>query len=407
MKKAYEHALLWFGAGLSIAEILTGMSLAPLGFGKGMAAIVIGHVIGCLLLFLAGVIGSSTRKSAMESVRSSFGKRGSLLFSTLNIIQLAGWTAIMIYDGALAAQGVFPLSNAIYCLIIGGLILVWIGIGLQNLGRLNTLAISSLLILTVVLSVVVLRSPVPVAAQGEMLSFGAGIELSIAMPLSWLPLISDYTKEADSPIQASAISALCYGLISIWMYAIGLGASIFTGQYAIDQIIVKAGLGLIGLLIIVFSTVTTTFLDAYSAGVSANAISSKLDVRKSALVIGLLGMICAICFPITDITGFLYLIGSVFAPMIAIQITDFFLLKTDVSNQAFSWKNLILWLIGFIVYRIFMQVDSPLGSTIPAMAIIIVLCLAVSKVPAFKPAAVTDAPASNAEDEETILSDSR
>ena len=130
MKKSYEHALLWFGAGLSIAEILTGMSLAPLGFDRGMAAILLGHLVGCFLLFLAGVIGGSQHKSAMESVRSSFGSKGSLLFSFLNIVQLAGWTAIMIYDGALAAQGIFPVSNAVYCLIIGGLILLWIAIGL-------------------------------------------------------------------------------------------------------------------------------------------------------------------------------------------------------------------------------------------------------------------------------------
>lgn len=388
MKKSYEHALLWFGAGLSIAEILTGMSLAPLGFGRGMAAILLGHLVGCFLLFLAGVIGGSRRKSAMESVRSSFGSKGSLLFSFLNIVQLAGWTAIMIYDGALAAQGIFPVSNAVYCLIIGGLILLWIAIGLQNLGKLNTVAITALLLLTVVLSFVIARNPAPEISAGEVLSFGAGVELSIAMPLSWLPLISDYTQEADHPVKASAVSAISYGLISIWMYAIGLAAAVFTGQYDIDQIILKAGLGVIGLIIIVFSTVTTTFLDAYSAGVSANAMTSKLDVKKSALLVGVTGMVCAICFPITDITDFLYLIGSVFAPMIAIQIADFFILKTDVSKESFCWKNLILWLIGFIAYRVLMHVDTPLGSTIPDMALTIVLCLAFAKV--WKPQPDTD-----------------
>lgn len=380
MKKSYEHALLWFGAGLSIAEILTGMSLAPLGFGRGMAAILLGHLVGCFLLFLAGVIGGSQHKSAMESVRSSFGSKGSLLFSFLNIVQLAGWTAIMIYDGALAAQGIFPVSNAVYCLIIGGLILLWIAIGLQNLGKLNTIAISALLLLTIVLSFVIARNPAPEISANEVMSFGAGIELSIAMPLSWLPLISDYTQEADHPVKASAISAISYGLISIWMYAIGLGTAVFTGQYDIDQIILKAGLGVIGLVIIVFSTVTTTFLDAYSAGVSANAMTTRLDVKKSALLVGAAGMVCAICFPITDITDFLYLIGSVFAPMIAIQIADFFLLKTDRSKENFCWKNLILWLTGFIAYRILMHVDTPLGSTIPDMALTIVLCLAFAKV---------------------------
>ena len=45
-------------------------------------------------------------------------------------------------------------------------------------------------------------------------------------------------------------------------------------------------------------------------------------------------LIAAIVYPMDNITDFLYLIGSVFAPMIAIQIADFFLLKLDKSNQA-------------------------------------------------------------------------
>src|SRR5699024_973883 len=101
----FENGLIWFGAGVSIAEILTGTYLAPLGFGKGMAAILLGHLIGCAMLFLAGLIGGKARKSSMETVKMSFGQKGSLLFSVLNVLQLVGWTAIMIYDGALAANG--------------------------------------------------------------------------------------------------------------------------------------------------------------------------------------------------------------------------------------------------------------------------------------------------------------
>ena len=62
------NSLIWFGAGVSIAEILTGTYLAPLGFGKGLAAIVLGHVIGCALLFMAGLIGGYTRRSSMEAL---------------------------------------------------------------------------------------------------------------------------------------------------------------------------------------------------------------------------------------------------------------------------------------------------------------------------------------------------
>ena len=120
----FDNGLIWFGAGVSIAEILTGTYLAPLGMSKGLAAIVIGHIIGCIMLFLAGVIGGRERLSAMESVKLSFGQKGGLLFSILNVLQLVGWTAIMIYDGALAADGVMAAGQWIWCLVIGGLILL-------------------------------------------------------------------------------------------------------------------------------------------------------------------------------------------------------------------------------------------------------------------------------------------
>lgn len=106
----------------------------------------------------------------------------------------------------------------------------------------------------------------------EGMTFGAAVELSVAMPLSWLPLISDYTREAAKPVKATAVSAIVYGIVSCWMYTIGMGAAIFTGEGNIASIMVKAGLGIAGLLIIIFSTVTTTFLDAYSAGVSSESI---------------------------------------------------------------------------------------------------------------------------------------
>ena len=131
MKKTstFQNGLIWFGAGVSIAEILTGTYFAPLGMGKGILAIVVGHVIGCALFFFAGLIGGRTGLSAMETVKLSFGKKGGLLFAFLNVLQLVGWTAIMIYDGALATNGIFDTGAWVWCLVIGALILVWILIG--------------------------------------------------------------------------------------------------------------------------------------------------------------------------------------------------------------------------------------------------------------------------------------
>ena len=376
----FENGLIWFGAAVSIAEILTGTYFAPLGFTKGILAILLGHIIGCAMLFFAGLIGGKVRKSAMETAKMSFGSKGALLFSVLNIIQLVGWTAIMIYDGALAVNGIFDIGNWIWCIIIGALIILWILIGIKNLGKVNTVAMAALFILTIVLSFVIFGKGTMQNIGGEGMTFGAAVELSVAMPLSWLPLISDYTREAKKPVKATAVSAVTYGVVSCWMYIIGMGAAIFTGESDIAQIMVKAGLGIAGLLIIVFSTVTTTFLDAYSAGVSSESLSSKISGKWVAVAVTVIGAVGAIFLPLTDITDFLYFIGSVFAPMIAIQIADFFILKQNKETSAFSIQNLIIWLIGFVIYRLLMHVDIVVGNTLPDMLITIVICVAVSKI---------------------------
>ena len=377
----FENGLIWFGAGVSLAEILTGTAFAPLGFQKGILAIIIGHIIGCTMLFLAGVIGGKTRRSAMETVKMSFGQNGGVFFSFLNVLQLVGWTAIMIYDGALAADGVLNTGRWVWCLVIGALIIVWILVGITNLGKINTIAMAALFILTLVLCKVIFFSGVAGNVDtSEAMSFGAAVELAVAMPLSWLPLISDYTREAEEPVKATAVSAVVYGIISCWMYVIGMGAAIYTGEYDIAQIMVKAGLGIAGLLIIVFSTVTTTFLDAYSAGISAESVFSKLNGKYAAVAVTVIGTVGAIVYPMDNITDFLYLIGSVFAPMIAILIADFFILKrADSLSDAIDVTNIVIWIVGFVLYRYLMGVDIPVGNTLPDMAVTIVICVIIRK----------------------------
>lgn len=393
-----QNSLIWFGAAVSLAEILTGTYFAPLGMAKGCAAIVLGHAIGCMLLFFAGCIGGKTGRSAMETVKMSFGRRGGLLFAVLNILQLAGWTSIMIYDGAAACNGVFPAGRWVWCMVIGALIVLWILIGVTNLGWVNQVTMAALFFLTLVLCRLIFSGGAPVAGgTARAMSFGAAVELAVAMPLSWLPLISDYTRQAEKPVAATLGSVVTYGLVSCWMYIIGMGAAVYTGENDIAVIMVKAGLGAAALGILILSTVTTTFLDAYSAGVSGESLSGRIDARKAGVAVTVLGAVAAILFPMDNITGFLYLIGSVFAPMIAIQIADFFLLGKAPCSSAFHWGNLLLWAVGFCLYRLLMRVDTPLGSTLPDMAITAAICLAAAKL---APKVKTEA--ANIEDESGI-----
>ncbi len=372
-----SNSMIWFGAAVSIAEIFTGTLIAPLGFQNGLLAILLGHLIGCSLLLLAGWIGGQTGLNAMETVKRCFGKKGGLLFCILNVLQLIGWTVIMIRSGADAAVTILPsFAPVIFIFLIGILIVVWLLVGISRLEKLGTVAAILLFILCLVLSAVLFTKNSSVLPNSSM-SFGAAVELSAIMPISWLPLISDYTSTAQKPKTASVMSCISYFLSSSWMYLIGLQAVLVTGESSVERVMLQAGMGIFSLLVIILSTVTTTFMDAYSAGVSFVSISSRWSGKIYAIFICVLATGIAVFFPLERYEDFLYLIGSVFAPMSAVLIVDHFASRRERKPENFRFANLLLWVLGFIGYRILLGMDTPIGSTLPAMIGTAVLALIV------------------------------
>lgn len=320
----------------------------------------------------------------METVRIGFGRQGASGFALANVLQLIGWTTVMIITGAAATNAILPWGTAVWSLVIGVLIILWLVLGYSNLTRLNLVAVALLFCLTIWLSFIIFDPSSAVAGalqltEDQGLSFGAAVELAAAMPLSWLPLVSDYTRTAKRPVAATVVSTLTYTIVSIWMYIIGLGSAIYAGETDIAAVMLKTGLGLWPLLIIIFATVTTTYLDAFSAGVSFVSIFPKLSEKTTAISLTVLGIVLAILVPMTEYENFLFLIGSVFTPMIAILFTQYFLLKQDASGRKFYLPNLILWLVGFVLYRNVMTYETPLGTTFPVMIVIAVLTYIVGR----------------------------
>lgn len=378
----FNHSLIWFGAAISIAEILTGALLAPLGFAQALAAIVLGHLIGGVFMYLAGLIGARTGLSAMETVKGAFGARGGLLFAALNVLQLVGWTAVMIHSGAAAAASLFPADPRAWCAMIAALIGIWVALGVGGALRLNVVTMAALFVLSALLCQVVFSGGgVGTPPQGGM-TFGTGVELSVVMPLSWLPLISDYTRHAARrPRAVTFAGAAVYGLASCWMYVIGLGAAILTGESDVARILAVAGFGGAALLIVLGSTVTTTFLDVYSAGVAATSIVPKLNERKVAALVCLAGAALAAFTPVTHYESFLYFISSVFAPMAAVLVVDYFVFASPGATRRFNFANLTTWAVGFVLYRVLLarSIETPVGLTVPVMAVTAALALVVGR----------------------------
>jgi len=372
----FSQMLLWFGAAVSIAEILTGALLAPLGLERGMGAILAGHVIGAALLLPAGLIGAHSGLSAARSVRISFGRYGSYVFSILNLVQLLGWTAIMIVSGAKAMDGITGelwgfRNEAAGCAVIGILIALWVLMGIKNLARVNVVVVTMLFGLSLVLGFAVLGQT-GAGAAGEPISFGAAVELNVAMSLSWMPLISDYTRRLRYPFRGTAVSVLSYFIGSVLMFAIGLGASLFAGTSDIARILLAAGLGLAALLIVLFSTVTTTFLDVYSAGVSAANLNERLNEKTVAVLVCALGTVLAASVSMEQYENFLFFIGSVFAPLFSILFVDYWLFgRREIDpGRLLDLKNALLWAAGFVLYRLLLPYDTPVGITLPVMLLV-------------------------------------
>ncbi|WP_236966795.1 putative hydroxymethylpyrimidine transporter CytX [Mannheimia varigena] len=349
-----------------------------------MLAIVLGHLLGGILFFAAGFIGAKTGKNAMQTVQISFGK-GSVFFSLANVLQLVGWTAIMIYTGAEISNALSLVlwefsAFSLWAILLGVLIILWLFTGSNQVGKFKLATLIAMFVLTLWLSVKVLNGQPSSTVSGEM-PFSTAVELATIMPLSWLPLVSDYTSKAKKLFAATFTASVGYLLTSAWVYALGLGMVLFTGQSEIAPMLLLTGMSLVGIVVMILSTVTTTFLDAYSAGVSASNISAKLKETPTAIAVTLIGTLLALSLPVTQYENFLLLIGSVFAPMIAVQIADFFVLKRTELQAKIDWSACGLWLTGFVLYHAlsYSQVHLPLGLTIPVMLVIFVATIFVRK----------------------------
>jgi len=374
----WTFLFLWFGAAVSTAEILTGGLIAPLGFKMGIIVILLGHLLGTGILVLGGIIGTREKVPSMTSTNISFGVYSTYLFSILNILQLLGWTAIMIRVAAnsvnLITQSLWSFNNVIVCiLLIGILTMLWLYFGNKGMKKLNVTAVSLLFLLTLVLGTIIFKDKtLLLKASTGSLSFGTALEFSIVMPLSWLPLIADYTRFAKSEKGGAYGSFIGYFLGSSWMFIIGLGATIVSNNSDPSAIMLAVNLGVAALGIVVLSTVTTTFLDVYSAGVSFLNIMPKFSEKKIGVVMTIIGTLAAIILPIENYEGFLYAIGSVFAPLFAILITDYFIIKKNIkvkSNVLVNWGAIIVWIIGIVLYYGFVKLDLILGATVPVMII--------------------------------------
>ncbi len=391
-----DYFLLWGGVAISLAEIWAGGFLAPMGLWMGFCAILLGHIIGNTFMSLGGIIGSEYGIMSMIAVRPSFGIRGSSLAAILNIIQLIGWHAIMLIIGGRAGAmlgesvgGIFA-SSQFWIVIIGIGTLFWaLSTGNSVWKILQTIAVIALLVIIILMTWVSFKDlrleTWGMGMKNSNMPFMIGLDLVIAMPISWLPIVADYSRFSRKTAPAFWNTWWGYFIISSWMYLLGLAATIMTGNpdpgVLILEMMGKIGLAIPALIMVVFSTITSDFPDVYSAACSMMNISSKIKAKTFMWIVGILSILVALVFPAEEYENFLLFIGAMFVPLFGVVLCDYFFLRRRRLNieeiyktggeywyfKGFNITAIFSWAAGFGVFELITVKGYPIGGSLPSI----------------------------------------
>ncbi len=341
-----------------------GTGTPELSLAAALTAIVAGTLFGTLVLALAGIPGAQTGAPAMVLLRGLFGTRVSYLPTVVNVLQLFGWGIFELVTIATAAHTVAPaLPRWGYVLIAGALTAA---LTIHPLGAIRVLrryATGAVLVVMCYLFVQLLRQPLPAFTHGTWSGYWAATDTVVAVAISFAPLAADYTRHSRSAKAAFGGALAGYSLTQVLCYVIGLLALVTVAHGNPDDIFgafIALPLGSLGFAILAARELDQSFADVYSTAVSIQNLRPLWDRRVLAGVITALTTAGALWLNISDYENFLTLLGSVFVPLSAVLIADYFAgylavprRRWDLSAAARSrWIMLLPWAAGFVAYQL-------------------------------------------------------
>ncbi|HEY8766679.1 MAG TPA: putative hydroxymethylpyrimidine transporter CytX [Dehalococcoidia bacterium] len=378
MLRPFDFAILWGDLAISLLVMVAGSLLVPgLGTKDAVLAIVVGTALGTLLLSLVGIAGSDTGVPTMVALRGPFGIRGSYMTSALNIVQLLGWAALEIIIMSQAAKALsdryFGFSGYYLWLVFFGVVGTLMAVGgpivvvrewLQKFGVWIVIAASAWLTFHLFYAYdmgEIWRRQ----GEGGFPNFWQGVDIVVALPVSWLPLVCDYSRFARRAVPAATGTYIGYALANMWFFMLG----VFYVQAlqtdpdgfisALVQMLLPMALGWLALIVLLFGESDEAFANIYSTAVSIQNLLPRLAQRLLAVVVGIVVIALAISIDLVQYESFLLLIGGVFVPVFGIFLADYFALQRrrydvaqlyEMSGAGFGTLAIGIWIAGFFLY---------------------------------------------------------
>ncbi len=377
---ALEMFVLWFNLGVSLLLLVAGALLVPgLSLRDALLATFVGAVLGNLLLGLAAWIGAEVGAPSMVLLRAPLGIRGSAVPTALNVLQNVGWGAFEILIIATSADAItrrlLGTSSYVTWVAVFGLLTTLMAVGgpiLVVRRWLRRYAVWFVLASTVYLTWYALTR-FDVASLWNrpgtgQLSFWLGVDLVVAMPVSWIPLAADYTRFAARPRAAFWGTAAGYALANVWFYA--LGALFMLALRAEDLVaaVLAIPAGAVALAILLVDETDEAFANIYSTSVSLQNLWPQADRKQLAVGTGVVCSLLAATVPLVQYESFLFLIGAFFVPLFGVLAADYFVVRKkrlvpdDLYGPAARgprWRGFVAWLGGFVVYQWIVPTQIP------------------------------------------------
>ena len=389
-----DQASLWFSLGVGLLVMQVGAYLVP-GLDPKMAAlaIIIGSLIGSAILAFTARLGQETGRSSGELIQIAFGARFGKLPVLMNVIQLIGWAAfeiaIMRDSSTAVLKEWLGADHASYPLLMTAL---WGGILLLlMLGSMTSLVrkfLSRIILPLVVLSLVWLTYYFVSATvakgfaqfwatqgTGET-SFLSAVDLVIAMPVSWLPLVADYARYSRTTSSATSGTFIGYVIANIWCYA--LGVLVVVNQPSDDLVtgLLLAQFGLIALSLIVLDELDNAYGDLHSGAVSTESLFDGMSLVMRGLILGAISIVVASLINMHAIEPFLLILSSIFVPLFGVMLARYQAIKmaSDLGAiPAIHYGATAAWLAGLAVYHAAAFWLPEAGSALPSLLVAFIL----------------------------------
>ena len=384
---AYSHASLWFSLGVGLLVMQIGAYLAPaMGTQAALLAILIGSVVGSGLLAWVAKIGCDTGLTSAGLMHRVYGSSFAKLPVVLNIIQLIGWTTfelVIMREGTLAMgaqQWGWSNSHAMLVTVFWGGILTLL-MASSMLGLVRNF-VSKFGLPLVVLSLAWLTWQFVGVLQtqdvsafwhkpgNQSMGFFSAIDLVIAMPVSWLPLVADYARHGKNGRTAMKATWIAYAFANIWCYSLGfLVISVSSPDISLVHTLLLAQGGLLALGLILIDELDNAYGDVYSASLNSHSLLKSWNFKTLGLLIAVLCTGLAIVLPMHSLEPFLLLLSSVFVPLYGVILGRAGMHTPFAESRKIHVVPALIWLIGIAVFHLSAVYTPGWGSALPSLAV--------------------------------------